>query len=237
MARGTNALADGICLPTWNENREELHVGTFRSKTGRLCIFRAAMRVASQSHHLTSVSAVDEEQFAGASIHRMEYLNFCRRELVRLETVSGANGGVMQFGSLMPFGVKWPTTAESKARCSMEREAFVEWINDLDIPTLHRRVLTVLLGLVAEAEMIDARCAGVSYSAEVGRRARCLSEIDETLQDLVDAGHLTVHSTADVFGEKRPGIIFRIRRPDVVLTVESAGSLWLADAWPRKRSA
>lgn len=43
----------------------------------------------------------------------------------------------MEFSSLLPFGVKWPATAELKARCSVERQAFVEWINDLDVPT-HR---------------------------------------------------------------------------------------------------
>lgn len=144
---------------------------------------------------------------------------------------------MMEFSSSLPFGVKWPATAELKARCSVERQAFVEWINDLDVHPLHRRVLTVLLGLVAEAEMVDARCAGVTYSAEVGRRAHCLGEVEEVLRELVHAGHVTVHSAAEVFGQKRPGIIFRIRRPDVVLTVESAGSLWLADAWPRKRTA
>lgn len=143
----------------------------------------------------------------------------------------------MEISSLVPFGGKRPVTPESKARCSLERQAFADWIDSLDAPAVQRRILSVLLGMVAEAEMVDGRCAGVTYSAEVARRAGSLEEVDETLQELVAAGYLTVHSAAEVFGEKRPGIIFRIRRPDVVLTVESAGSLWPADAWPRKRSA
>lgn len=67
--------------------------GSDSSSMGLVSAFSpVAMRVASQSHHLTSVSAGDEEQFAGASLHRMEILEFGRGVLVGLEAVSGAMG-------------------------------------------------------------------------------------------------------------------------------------------------
>lgn len=139
--------------------------------------------------------------------------------------------------SLVPFGVGWPMTAALRARSAREREAFVVWIEGLDVSDAQRRVLTVLLGMVEESELVDARSAGVTYSAEVARRAGCLGDADAVLCELVDAGFLTVHPAAEVFEDMRPGMIFRIRRPDVVLTIESAGLLWRADAWPMKRAA
>lgn len=140
--------------------------------------------------------------------------------------------------SLLPFGVQWPATPELKARCVRERAAFAAWIDDLDVPDAQRHVLTVLLGFVAEAEMVDGRCAGVTYSAEVARRVGGSEDVDSLLHELVSADYLTVHPAADVFeDDKRPGIVFRIRRPDIVLTFESAGLLWRADSWPIKRTA
>lgn len=143
----------------------------------------------------------------------------------------------MGISIFVPFGVRWPSTSGLKARCVREREAFAAWIRGLDVSEEQRVILAILLGMVEEAELVDARCAGVTYLAEVARRAGGLGDIDGLLQELVDAGHVALHSAADVFGEKRPGVVFRIRRPDVVLTVESAGYLWTADAWPRKRAA
>jgi hypothetical protein len=138
--------------------------------------------------------------------------------------------------SLVPFGVKWPTTTALQERPEREHAAFVEWIDGLRVPKVQREVLMVLLGMVDRAELVDGRCAGVTYPAEVARRAGSLDDVDGVLRELVTAGHLSVHSAAEVFEDQRPGIVFRIRRPYVVLAVESAGSLWLADAWPRKRA-
>jgi len=135
---------------------------------------------------------------------------------------------------VVPFGVKWPATAALKDRRAREREAFVEWIAGLDVLEDQRRVLAVLLGMVDDTELVDARCAGVTYAAEVARRAGALGDIEAVLGELVAAGYLTLHPAAEVFPEPRPGLVFRLRRPDVVLTVESAGLLWMADSWVRK---
>lgn len=140
----------------------------------------------------------------------------------------------------MPFGVTWPATAALKDRRARERESFVAWIHDLDVPEDQRKVLTVLLGMVDDSELVDGRCAGVTYAAEVARRAGALDDVDTVegiLHGLEAAGHLSLHPASEVFKDNRPGIVLRLRRPDVILTVESAGQLWLADAWPRKSVA
>lgn len=136
--------------------------------------------------------------------------------------------------SLVPFGVKWPATAALKDRRARERAAFVEWIEGLDVPEDQRRVLSVLLGMVDDSELVDGRCAGVTYPAEVARRVGSLDDVDGIFLALAAAGYLTLHPAAEVFEDKRPGVVFRLRRPDMVLTVESAGQLWISDAWPRR---
>ncbi|MFK4299873.1 hypothetical protein ABH924_005063 [Arthrobacter sp. GAS37] len=143
----------------------------------------------------------------------------------------------MEMASLVPFGVKWPATAALKDRRVRERAAFVEWIEGLDVLEDQRRVLSVLLGMVDDVELVDGRCAGVTYPAEVARRAGGLEDVEGILLSLEAAGHLSLHPAAEVFEDKRPGIVFRLRRPDVVLTVESAGPLWISDAWPRRSVA
>lgn len=136
----------------------------------------------------------------------------------------------MEGAGLLPFGVRWPETEELRERSARERQAFDEWIPGLDVPETQRRVLDALLGLVDDVELVDARCAGVTDTAEVARRAG-VEDVDSVLEELVTARLLTLHPAADVFAEPRPGMVFRIRRPDVVLTIESAGPLWQADAW------
>lgn len=54
------------------------------------------------------------------------------------------------------------------------------------------------------------------------------------LLGLAAAGLLTSRRAADVFQDGRSGVVLRVRRPNVVLTVEAAGTLWLADSWTRK---
>lgn len=142
--------------------------------------------------------------------------------------------------SLVPFGVKWPATAALMDRRARERALFVEWIEGLDVPEDQRNVLSVLLEMVDDGELVDGRCAGVTYLAEVARRAGALDDVDAVdgiLHGLAAAGHFSLHPASEVFGDKRPGIVFRLRRPDVVLTVESAGQLWISDAWPKRSAA
>lgn len=139
----------------------------------------------------------------------------------------------MEFARLLPFGAKWPATEALRARSFRERQAFDEWIAGLDVSETRRRVLAVPLEMVDEAELVDARCAGVTHPAEVERRAGT-KDVHAVLEELVADGLLTVHSAAEVFPDPRPGFVFRIRRPDVVLTIESAGPLWQMDAWNAK---
>lgn len=94
--------------------------------------------------------------------------------------------------SLVPFGVKWPVTAALKDRRAREREAFVEWIDGLDVPEDQRRVLSVLLGMVDDVELVDGRCAGVTYPAEVARRAGELEDVDRILPALEAAAVVEV---------------------------------------------
>lgn len=100
-----------------------------------------------------------------------------------------------------------------------------------------RVALTVLLEMVDRVEFIDGRCADFIYPAEVARRAGISVGIDDVLRALVAGGHLYVHPAAEIYEDKRPGIVFRLRRPDVVLTAESAGPLWKADSGRRGRSS
>lgn len=130
------------------------------------------------------------------------------------------NSGVIEVASLVPFGVK-PRTAGLKARCVPEREMFA---------------MCILVEMAEDLELVDARCAVASYPAGVARRAGVRGDFDEVVRPLVAAGYLTFDPVSAV-GPTGPGLIFRVRRPDVVLTVESAGPLWTADSWARKRTA
>ncbi|MDP9904687.1 hypothetical protein [Arthrobacter bambusae] len=132
--------------------------------------------------------------------------------------------------TLVPFGIKRTTLAAMQKHAEMEHAAFVRWIDGLQVPEVQRAVLTVLLEMVDRAEFMDGRCAGVTYPAEVARRAGVPVGVDDVLRALVNRGHLSVHPASKVFDDRRPGIVFRLRRPDVVLTPESAGPLWMADS-------
>lgn len=146
----------------------------------------------------------------------------------------------MEMAGSMPFGVKWPATAALKDRRAREHESFVAWIHDLDVPEDQRKILAVLLGMVDDSELVDGRCAGVTYAADARRHAGALDDVDTVngiLHGLEAAGYLSLHPASDVFKDNRPGIVCRLRRPDVVRTVESAGQPWLANAWPRKSVA
>ncbi|WP_423185048.1 hypothetical protein [Arthrobacter sp. NyZ413] len=81
-----------------------------------------------------------------------------------------------------------------------------------------------------------AAVPAILVAGGVARRAGDLDLVDGILTKLEAAGYLSLHPTAEVFEDKRPRIVFRRRRPGVVLTVASAGQLWIPDAW-RKRNA
>ncbi|MDO5867134.1 MULTISPECIES: hypothetical protein [Paenarthrobacter] len=137
--------------------------------------------------------------------------------------------------TLLPFGTEWPMNFTLRERAAREREAFGSWIDALGIPSLQRTILTELLELMDEREFVEGRAACVTYEAELARRSR----VDEqSLMDVLDvlaaAGLVTCHPACEVFDDPRPGMVIRIRRPDVVLTVEAAGPLWLADSWVRR---
>ncbi len=138
--------------------------------------------------------------------------------------------------SLLPFGTEWLMSASLRTRAEAGRESFRSWIGDLDVPAYQRRVLAELVGLMDEREFIEGRAACVTYAAELARRTGLEEELPEVLDALIDAGLLTRHKAAAVYNDGRPGLVLRIRHPpEVVLTVEAAGTLWMADSWVRKQ--
>lgn len=137
---------------------------------------------------------------------------------------------------MLPFGVDWPVNAAMRERVAYERARFVSWIEQQQVPEVQRLVLCALLDKVDDSEFVDGRCAGFTYAAEIARRTGIPTGVEEILHALETADYLCLHPAGEVFGDQRPGIIFRIRRPDVVLTVQSAGPLWKADThrqWTR----
>lgn len=136
--------------------------------------------------------------------------------------------------TLLPFGTQWMMDGSLRAWANREREAFHLWVDGLDIPADQARVLSEILDMVDEREFVDGRAACVTYEAELARRTGQGESLEAVIADLVASGLLTSHRAADVFKEARPGVVLRVRRPDVVLTVEAAGPLWMADSWVRK---
>ncbi|MCA4135467.1 hypothetical protein [Arthrobacter sp. M4] len=136
--------------------------------------------------------------------------------------------------NLLPFGTSWPMDATLRERAAREREAFRSWVDGLAVPASQRTLLAELLELMDEREFVEGRAACVTYDAELARRTGLGESLGEVLDALVRAGLVTSDPAAAVFPDARPGIVLRVRRPDVVLTVEAAGTLWLADSWVRK---
>lgn len=136
--------------------------------------------------------------------------------------------------NLLPFGTPWPMNATQRERAARERETFRSWVDGLAIPSSQRRVLIELLGLMDEREFVEGRAACLTYEAELARRTGLREPLTGVLDALVHAGLVTCHPAATVFTDAGPGVVLRVRRPDVVLTVEAAGTLWLADSWVRK---
>ncbi|KRE61771.1 hypothetical protein ASG92_20500 [Arthrobacter sp. Soil736] len=133
--------------------------------------------------------------------------------------------------NLLPFGTPWPMNATLRERAAREREAFRSWVDGLAVPSGQRKILTELLGLMDEREFVEGRAARGTYEAGLARRTGLGKSLGGVVSDLVSAGLLTCHSAAGVFDDGRPGEVFRVRRPDVVLTVEAAGPLsWVSRA-------
>lgn len=136
---------------------------------------------------------------------------------------------------LVPFGPRWPLTDRTAARAAGEREFFLAWIESLDVTPQQAAVLRAVVEMAEDRELIDGRCAVNSYPAEVSRRAVIREDFDEVIRPLVRDGYLTAHPVSAV-GLTGPGHIFRVRRPDIELTIESAGPLWPGDAWTAMRA-
>lgn len=136
--------------------------------------------------------------------------------------------------SLLPFGTQWPMDDRLRERASQEREVFRTWVAGLEVPQYQGQVLAELLELMDEREFVEGRAACVTYEAELARRTGLGDSLAGVLKELTRTGLLTSHKAAEVFRDGRPGVVFRVRHPDVVLTVEAAGLLWMSDSWVRK---
>jgi len=82
-----------------------------------------------------------------------------------------------------------------------------------------------MASLVSFGVRWPARPAGIAHRTGLG------DALQNALADLKGTGLLTSHQAAEVFKDGRTGVVLRIRRPGVVLTVEAAGPLWLKDSW------
>jgi len=136
--------------------------------------------------------------------------------------------------TLLPFGTHWAMDGRLRDRATRRRKAFRSWVAGLDIPAEQARVLSQVLEMADEREFVEGRAACVTYEAELARRTGLGESLGSVIDGLVADGLLTSHRAADVFEDGRPGVVLRVRRPDVVLTVEAAGPLWRADSWTRK---
>lgn len=143
--------------------------------------------------------------------------------------------GDLAVNGYVPFGPAWPLTDRLVARAEGEREFFLAWIESLDVTPQQAAVLRAVVEMAEDRELVDGRCAVASDPAEVFRRAVVHVAFDEVIRPLVRAGYLTVHPVS-VVGLTGPGMIFRVRRPDIVLAIDSAGPLWPQDAWTAMRA-
>ena len=137
----------------------------------------------------------------------------------------------------VPFGRLEPLTQERLMEAAEEVQRFVEWIDALDVDPEGRRVLRTLLDMATRAdarELVTGRCAVRSYPAEVARRSLVRDDIAAVLQSLVEAGHITMFPESKL-GSSGPGVIFRVRRPDVVLCRAAGANLWPEDTRAYRR--
>lgn len=135
--------------------------------------------------------------------------------------------------TLLPFGTPWRVEGGLRDRADREREVFHAWVEGLDVPVEQATVLFELLDIADDREFVEGRAACVTHEAEIARRTGLGESVEGVLNGLESAGLITNHPAAEVFEDRRPGVVVRVRRPDVVLTVEAAGTLWLGDSWLR----
>lgn len=136
--------------------------------------------------------------------------------------------------TVLPFGTVWPMHYLGlQERASAEFEAFQTWLSELELDPVRHAVLMDLLGMMPASEFVEGRAACVTEAIELGRRTGLGKSVGAVLADLEAEGLVTNHPAAMVFDDRRPGVVLRVRRPDVVLTVEAAGPLWLKDSWLR----
>lgn len=136
--------------------------------------------------------------------------------------------------TVLPFGTVWPMHYDGlQERASAEFEAFQNWVSGLELNPAQHGVLTELLGMMPVSEFVEGRAACVTEAEELGRRTGLGESVDAVLEELEAAGFVTKHPATKVFDDQRPGVVLRVRRPDVVLTVEAAGPLWMKDSWVR----
>jgi hypothetical protein len=139
--------------------------------------------------------------------------------------------------TLLPFGTDWPMHGQLREVAARESERFQSWVDDLALPEEEIQVLSEFLRMTDDREFVEGRAACVTYEAELARRTGLGDSLGDVVSDLVGSGLLTSHRAAEVFEDDRPGVVFRVRRPDVVLTMDAAGPLWLADSWARQLQA
>lgn len=134
----------------------------------------------------------------------------------------------------LPFGTLWPMNYLGlQERASAEFAAFENWVSGLELDPEQQLVLTELLGMMPASEFVEGRAACVTEADELGRRTGLGEAVVAVLEGLETAGLVTNHPATRVFDDQRPGVVLRVRRPDVVLTVEAAGPLWMKDSWLR----
>ncbi|WP_432246154.1 hypothetical protein ACRB8A_19205 (plasmid) [Arthrobacter sp. G.S.26] len=118
-------------------------------------------------------------------------------------------------------------------RAAAKIAVFRNWVSGLELDPAQQVVLTELLGMMPASEFVAGRAACVTEAEELGRRTGLGESVGTVLEDLETAGLLNSHLATKVSDDQRSGVVLRVRRPDVVLTVEAAGPLWMKDSWLR----
>lgn len=122
---------------------------------------------------------------------------------------------------------------------------------ELDALGGQMRLLIEHLELMDEHDFVEGRAACIIDEAQLARCTGLGDSLEGVLKDLTGTGlasrkaaevfeggrpeaHMTARPAAEVFVGRRLGLVFRLRRPDVVLAVESTGPLRVADSWVRR---
>lgn len=137
--------------------------------------------------------------------------------------------------TVLPFGTAWPMHDDGlRDRTATELDEFQKWASGLDLGSEQQSFLLTLLDMTPASEFVEGSAACVTGPEELARRSGLGASVEEVLESLESIGLVTSHSADSVFGDQRAGIVVRVRKPDIVLSVEAAGSLWLRDSWYRR---